>query len=121
MRLAIASTGGGAYSLRMISRAVRLLALIALVLMPFTMAAAPAEAHAKPQGMGEEHCGDHQAPDAPRSSDMAQCMLMCAALPAGESIKVTAPQVLKAPRQQAVLKQFQGVILEIATPPPRIS
>jgi hypothetical protein len=98
----------------------RLLALVALVLMPFTMAAAPAGAHAMPQAMTQDHCGDH--PDAPAApADMAQCMLMCAALPAAEPLTVFAPDLPKAPLRLNRVKPIHGIILDIATPPPRLS
>ena len=120
MNRPIASFDGRAYPCAMMSRAVRLLTLMALVLMPFTMAAAPAEAHAMPQGMSEEHCGDHQQPETP-ATDLTQCLLMCAALPAAEPINVSAPEMIDPPRQQALAQAFHGVILDIATPPPRFS
>ena len=105
----------------MMARAVRLLTLIALVLMPFTMAAAPTEAHAMPQATGEEHCDGRHQPDSPPATDMVQCMLMCAALPAAEPIKVGAPEIIDPPRQHTLAQAFHGVILDIATPPPRLS
>lgn len=100
----------------------RLLTLVAFVLMPFTMGVSRAEAHAMPEAMSAvHHGGDHQMPDAPSSMDMAQCMLMCVALPASEAISVSAPTVLRAPRLLALAVPIHGVILEIATPPPRAS
>ena len=99
--------------------ALRFLALIALVLMPFTMVAAPAEAHAMPQAMAEGHCGDHPDQQPAPATDMAQCMLMCAALPAAEPLAVYEPDLPKAPLQLARIKPIHGIILDIATPPPR--
>lgn len=97
----------------------RLIALIALVLMPFTMAAAPTEAHAMPQATASDHCGDHSDRQSAPATDMAQCMLMCAALPAAEPLAVIAPDLPKAPLQLARIRPFHGIILDIATPPPR--
>ena len=98
----------------------RLLAMVALVLMPFTMTSAPAEAHAAPSAMAEGHCSEH--PDAPAApADMTQCMLMCAALPAAEPAAISSPVELRAPRAVAFAKPIHGIILEIATPPPRIA
>ena len=97
----------------------RMFALLALVLMPFTMGGAPAEAHAMPAAMAEGHCGEHPAAPAEPAMDMAQCMLMCAALPAADPVAVATPEALRAPRQAAFAQQFHGIILEIATPPPR--
>jgi hypothetical protein len=113
----IASRGPGSYLGGMV--AVRLLALIALVLMPFTMTAAPAEAHAIPQGLSEQHCSDHQQPASSPALDMAQCMLMCAALPASEPLNISPPDVPRAPRQITLDDPIIGIILDIATPPPR--
>jgi hypothetical protein len=97
----------------------RMLTLVAFVLMPFTMA--PAEAHAMPAAMTEGHCGEH--PDAPAApaTDMAQCLLMCAALPAAEPVVISSPAELPAPREAAFPKPIHGIILEIATPPPRVA
>ena len=97
----------------------RMLTLVAFVLMLFTMA--PAEAHAMPQAMADGHCGEH--PDAPAApaTEMAQCLLMCAALPAAEQVAISPPEELRAPREVAFAKPIQGIILEIATPPPRIA
>lgn len=97
----------------------RLLTLFAFVLMPFTMA--PAEAHAMPQGIAEGHCDDRQQPELPKQVNMAQCMLMCAALPAAEPLTVFAPGLPKTPLQLDLIKPIHGIILEIATPPPRPS
>ena len=97
----------------------RLLTLFALVLMPITMTAAPAEAHAMTAMSAADHCGDQQQPQTPPMKDLAQCMLMCAALPAAEALTVSPPDVPWAPRRSALVKPIQGIILEIATPPPR--
>ena len=66
-----------------------------------------------------EHCGNQPQPQAPPIKDMAQCMLMCAALPAAEPVTVSPPDVPLAPRLLALAKPIHGIILEIATPPPR--
>ena len=102
----------------MMWRLIRLLTLIALVLMPLTMAAAPTEAHAMP-AMAESHCDDRHQPAMPKQMDMAQCMLMCAALPASEMLIAMPLAVPKAPRRLALDKPIHGIILETATPPPR--
>lgn len=95
----------------------RVLTLIALVLMPLTMTAAPAEAHAMPAMAMGEHCGDH--PQAPPMKDMAQCMLMCAALPVADQFAVSPPVLPAPPPVLALISEIHGIILEIATPPPR--
>jgi hypothetical protein len=116
---AFASIAAGNYRAVMIARVLRLLTLVALALMPFTMSAAPAKAHAMPQATAEEHCGDHQQPASAPVLDMAQCMLMCAALPASEPLSISPPDVPRAPRQLALDDPIIGIILDIATPPPR--
>ena len=109
--------GGGPNSIGM-AALVRLLTLFAFLLMPFTMATAGA--HAMPQAMAERHCGDHGQQPAP-ATDMTQCLMMCAALPAAASLKIVAPDLPKAPVQFTVFRPIHGIILDIATPPPRLS
>ena len=97
----------------------RLVTLVALVLMSFTMTAAPAAARATPPAMAEGHCSDH--PDqSPPMGDMAQCLLMCAALPAVHAMQVTPPDGPRAPLALSGVNSIHGIILEIATPPPRL-
>lgn len=96
----------------------RLFALVALVLMPFTMAGAPAKAHATP-AVADGHCGEHPAAPAGPAIDMAQCMLMCAALPAAEQIAMSPPALPAPPPVLGLSSKNNGIILEIATPPPR--
>ena len=96
---------------------IRLLTLVAFVLMPFTMT--PAGAHVMPQAMAEGHCGDHPDGQPAPATDMAQCLMMCAALPAAEPLAVYAPDVPKAPVQLTLIRPIHGIILDIATPPPR--
>ena len=96
----------------------RLLTLFAFVVMPFGMAHGPAEAHAMPAAV-DEHCGDHPDGQMPPTGDVAQCMLMCAALPAGDQLNVSPPIVPAPPPVKALNSAIHGIILEIATPPPR--
>ena len=105
---------------QLMSALLRVLTLLSLVLMPFAMTAAPASAHAMPAA-ADIHCFDHQRPQTPNQVDLAQCMLMCAALPAAEALTVSAPAVPKAPRRLALAVPIRGIILEIATPPPRFA
>ena len=101
----------------------RLLTMAALVLMPFTMASAPAEAHHGQSAatMAGDHCaGQEQDGQAP-ATDMAQCLLMCAALPAAEPLAVEARGLPRAPLRLAPIRPIHGIILEIATPPPRFA
>jgi len=107
---------------QLMSVLLRVLVVMTLVLMPFTMTAAPASAHAmRGTAAANMHCDDHQQPQTPRQADLAQCMLMCAALPAAEALTISPPAVPKAPRRLALAEPIHGVILEIATPPPRLA
>lgn len=101
----------------------RLLTLVALVLMPFTMASAPAEAHHDQTiaAMSADHCADQDQDSPAPAGDMTQCMLMCAALPAGDSLRVVSPGLPRVPLLLAPIRPIQGIILELATPPPRRS
>lgn len=111
------------YFADMLAQCIRLLTLAALVLMPFTMASAPAEAHPGQAmaTMAGDHCaGQEQDGQAP-VTDMTQCMLMCVALPATELSEVEAPALPRAPLRLAAIRPIHGIILEIATPPPRFA
>jgi len=102
----------------------RLLALIALLLMPFAMASAPASTPFEAHGAGSElapgHCaGGQEADDEADLSD--GCAMPCAsALPAFQQSgeKRAAVAVASA---LAVQPAFAGIELEIATPPPKRS
>ena len=118
----IATLPAGPYFRPMLSRCLRILTLVALVLMPFTMGSAPAQAqsaHSAMAKMSSEHCADHQDNGAKPVTDMAQCMLMCAALPAAEALSLTPPVLPRTPLILSAVKSIHGIILEIATPPPR--
>ena len=101
----------------------RLMALIALMLMPVGMAGAPAMAQPAPaeHGMAMDHCdgmpGEEQAP-APSKMD---CAAMCVALPAADTPAPEATIKPTAPRTIAIGARFDGIVPEIATPPPRRS
>ena len=103
----------------------RLLTLLALVAMPFTMAASPGQAHSGPAAtaaMSAEHCADYEGgSNAPPATDMTQCLLMCAALPATEALWVEAPELPRPPLALSAAVPIRGIILEIATPPPRLA
>jgi hypothetical protein len=102
----------------------RLLALVALIIMPFGMAATPAlaqpadQAMAAGHGMPAGHCGDQQAPEkAPAKMD---CTASCTALPA--SVAPTPKPLLKPKvlRTITISVPFADIEPEIATPPPRL-
>jgi len=107
------------------SLALRLMAILAYLLMPFTMGSAMAAPVAAPahhetmmamDRMG--HCPD-QSPARPDNLAFVNCAMMCAALPA---VGLAGPEPLMmaaAPPTTSLVRNFTGIHLEIATPPPR--
>ncbi len=108
------------YPARMRSAALRMLALLAVLLLPFGMSAAPAEPHAaETMTMPAEHC-----PDTPERSQTkfapAACSMACsAALPAADQPLPAAGPQLRIVAQPGAVSSLPGIELEIATPPPR--
>ena len=114
----IAAKGSPAYLAGMPAVLLRLAMLIALTLMPFGMANAPAMA-ASVASSASGHCDEHQKPaDAPAKMDM-HCAT-CAALPADEPAEVAElrPQ---APILISAIHALSDTQPEIATPPPKLS
>ena len=120
----IAAKAWRPYGPAMATAVLRLLTLVALVLMPFGMAGTAAIAqpvtanHAvAQQGHCDQQSDQDKAPD--HSSHQMHCA-MCAALPAAEPPSPSALLRPIAPRI-ATVSPFNGIELEIATPPPRHS
>jgi hypothetical protein len=119
----IAGQGGGPYGAAMAAAVLRLLALVALVLMPLGMAGAPAIAQQMPMdhaamAMGGGHCDEQPEQDKAPASKM-DCAAMCTALPAADA-PAPAPRLkLAAPLTITIVVPFAGIEPEIATPPPR--
>ena len=111
------------YSVPMRSLVLRLLALVAVMLMPFGMAAAPAAPvhHQVAMDMAAGHCSDEgTAPDS--SGAPADCTMGCAsALPAADLAVASSHPVSRSATQPAIEPILSGIDLEIATPPPRLS
>lgn len=119
---------------RMAAAVLRLLALIALVLMPFGMASTPALAvpagndHRMAMGpdtagMDMSHCADEQNDDrneAPTPGSM-DCMAACAAIPAPGVPALTKAIRPASPRAVFLATPFSGIDPEIATPPPKLA
>ena len=110
--------------MRMAAAVLRLLTLIALMLMPVGMAGTPALAQPVPTehamaAMG--HCDDMPVEEQAPSSSKMDCAAMCTALPAGFGPAPQPMMKLEAPRSIAAGARFDGIVLEIATPPPRRS
>lgn len=119
----IVPVGLRGYGARMRCLALRLLALFALLMLPFGMAAAPAQAHdmhPAASTMPADHCPDEDsAPDS--QATFAGCAMPCsAALPA--DFPVTGPEVFTGgPSEPSLGPTLSGIELEIATPPPKLS
>jgi hypothetical protein len=103
---------------------VRLLSLLALLLMPFGMAVAPAEAaghHGAMAAMPMDHC-----PDRPSKGDdqgtVADCAMPCsAALPAADLSPADSGPAQRASAESSAETALAGIEMEIATPPPKLS
>ncbi|MEO7602436.1 MAG: hypothetical protein ABIS39_04120 [Sphingomicrobium sp.] len=101
----------------------KLLILLALLTMPAGMswagASAPAGGHAAVMGM--THCPD-PAPAADAEPGIAACTMVCsAALPAIGPSASEPQSVSELPLPMLTMKILAGVLLDIATPPPRLS
>jgi hypothetical protein len=101
----------------------RLIALIAVVLMPLGMqpsTAAPSH-HAISASMPIQHCPDsndgHQM-----KGGIAECTMACAgALPAAELLRGELPLIACVPLQPVLAQRLQGLHPDTATPPPKLS
>ena len=96
----------------------RLLTLVALVLMPFGMTAAPAHGGPIAHAVTADGCdGNEDQDEAPVTR--SDCTISCTAIPlAGQSISRTFA-LPEAPQLVAPVVSFRGIVPEIATPPPR--
>ncbi len=105
----------------MTAAVLRLLALIALVLMPIGMASVPAAASAMPADhtMAAGHCeGQPGSEEAPAAT--MDCTAMCAAIPAREPV-AKAPLFQRTALRTIVFAfAFEGIVPETATPPPKL-
>ena len=113
----IAGKGRRAYLAPMASAFFRLVALIAVLLMPAGMATAPAMAQAAPAAGG--HCDEQKDPAESPSKPQAHCMA-CSALPAMEAPVAAEAMIPKMPRMIAPMAATASIVPEIATPPPKL-
>lgn len=99
----------------------RLVALIAVLVMPLGMppaAAAPAQHHAT---MPMQHCPD-QAPGHDLKGGFAECTMACsAALPAADLPREERRWTSCAPAEAAAARILDGLHPDTATPPPKRS
>lgn len=120
----IVQTGSRLYAVAMTVALLRLTILLALVLMPFGMAgtAAVAQPAAASHEMAQNgHCnGTSDQDQVPAHSPQQMHCAMCAALPAGELSEPDAGLRPVMPRVIATVAPFDGIELEIATPPPKL-
>lgn len=113
----------GRYGVLMRSLIVRLIALVSVMLLPFGMAAAPAEAHQQhsTMTMSTQHCADAGSePEA--KGPLADCTMPCAtALPAFDLGPIGSESFSRSNDRPAAPLSLAGIDREIATPPPRLS
>ena len=100
----------------MASFVLRLMALLALVLMPVGMGAVPAMA-AAPMA-SSEHCGEHSK-DQRKPASMDMHCAACAALPAIAGPEQGAELRPELPRLVRAVHAMVNSVPEIATPPPK--
>lgn len=102
--------------------ALRLLTLFALLLMPFGMAAAssaPVAGHHS-SAMPTEHCDD-QPGEKQSGGAVAKCAMPCAAaLPAADLAPADQQPVPRARSRPPIEPRLAGILMEIATPPPKL-
>ncbi|HEY0628002.1 MAG TPA: hypothetical protein VGD23_01610 [Sphingomicrobium sp.] len=118
----IAARDREAYGSAMATAILRLLALIALTLMPIGMAGVPAMASPAPAEhamAGMAHCDEIPAEEPAAPQSKIDCMAMCTALPANFGSAPASRMKPVTPRSIAVSAPFSGIEPEIATPPPK--
>jgi len=100
-----------------------LLALLAVIVMPFGMAPAQASSaqHHAMAGMPMEHCPDQQSPGALHAG-FSECTMACSsALPPLDATPAMTPMMVSAEPLQTAAERLHGLHPETATPPPRRS
>jgi hypothetical protein len=106
----------------MLAKVWKLITLLALLLMPFGMTAAPASAHqSMAAGMPTEHCPD-QGSNHGAKGGFAECTMACAAaLPTADFASQGPLLIVCQPIQPAAALQLHGLHPDTATPPPKHS
>jgi hypothetical protein len=101
-----------------LSRILRLLTLVAVLLMPFGMASAAAH---RVTAAPMQHC-PQQGSNHPSKGTLAECTMACsAALPAAERAGNEPVRIISAPMVAALPPRLHGLHPETATPPPKRS
>ena len=119
MTSVIAGQGSPAYGTRMVAPLLRLVMLVALALMPFGMANAPAVAAASIAPAAAGHCDEHQKPDNLPAKMHMSCA-SCTALPAPDLAPEVSELRHELPRLVKAVKAMSETEPEIATPPPKL-
>ena len=119
MRPFIATQSCGGYFAAMASAVLRLLALFALVLMPLSMAGAPASAQPVAEAPAG-HCDDHPQPAKAPAGTQVHCTA-CAALPAIDMAAPIAELAPETPMLIALAGFLTGIEPDTATPPPKLA
>ncbi|HUG46451.1 MAG TPA: hypothetical protein VMK31_08100 [Sphingomicrobium sp.] len=103
----------------------RLLTLLAMLAMPFAMAPAPAASaitHHPVEAVPVEHCADGQPKDESVGDVGHHCTMPCsAALAALDDMRVALEPVVPGISDPVFAGSLAGILLEIATPPPRLA
>lgn len=104
----------------MIAALSRLVAMLALVLMPIGMGTAAAAAHAPQVSAEAGHCSgaEQGAPDAP-TMPAADCTVGCAAVQASVPAQTPVQIIPRQAPPAAFVAAISGIHLDIATPPPK--
>jgi hypothetical protein len=109
------------YGRGMRSILLRLVTLVAVMLMPLGMAAAPAAAHHSTASAAMPHCPDRPASDHGKGG-MAECTMMCSsALPAIDQAPAGPAIIARTPLAPSLVMLLRGILPDIATPPPKRS
>ena len=106
----------------MTSALLKLLTLLALLCMSFGMANAPAVGQPAPahDGMAATgHCDEQRSDQDKAPESKMDCVAMCASLAAADGPGLPPALIPKALNTASQVTPFAGVLLEIATPPPR--
>lgn len=116
----MASAASREYQSGMIRAASMLLALAAMLLMPFGMSAASAApSHRAPMAMAAMgHCGD-SAPGRSPAPSHSDCAISCTALLATTAQAPEPARLAALPALPRLAEPFSGLVPETATPPPK--
>ena len=104
------------------SMVLRLLALLALVLMPFGMGTASAIPVHHAPAAAAQHCDEHGGQPAGQSRDKAMdCAVSCSMLAVAEARIDRPSAALPVPTARPLAERDAGLHPDTATPPPKLS